>query len=213
MNAGKSVLFRVSQVVLILALALSASGGALAQGELPYLRAWLDGDGADGNNWPADQAVTLEVGGLIFEATAGPDGYVDFPNLGYDLVQGDTLTMSSGDAVVTYTARQLFIVDIDPGTETVSGTVDGPQTEHVFTEGGDLYGESHESGNWCADMRKGLRRGKGSKTETKALAQAKQFGHIRILCHWESHSEFPLSLDPSPHPWARRPAEIGMGRG
>ena len=118
----------------------------------PWLRAFPDQDFVDGSNWPAGQSVSLQVGGFDFNSSADSDGHVEFNVTGHDLVQGDTLSMWSGEVSVEYTARQLYVTDVNLGTQTVAGTVDGQQTVHVWTEADELYVESDADGNWSADF-------------------------------------------------------------
>jgi len=117
-----------------------------------YLRAFPEGDFVDGESWPPDQLVSLEVGGLTFEATAGSGGHAEFALTGYDLVQGDVLTMTSGDIVVVHTVKQLFVTDINVEAQTVAGTVDGTEVVHVWTDGAERYVDSNEGGSWLADF-------------------------------------------------------------
>ena len=117
-----------------------------------YLRAFPDQDFVDGSNWPPEETVSLEVGGLVFGTTAGSDGHVEFVIAGHDLTQGDVLTMTSGDIVVVHTVKQLFVIAIDLEAQTVAGTVDGMEVVHVWTGGAELYVGSGEYGDWLADF-------------------------------------------------------------
>src|SRR5574342_338062 len=149
----KRMFANILSIFVILAIALSVTGIVLAQESSPWLRAFPDQDFVDGSFWPANKHVHLTINDLEFDATANNAGYVEFALTGYDLVRGDTLTMQSGGNLsVTYTVRQLIVNDIDLATQTVSGTVDGPQTVHVWSGVAELYVESDESGNWSADF-------------------------------------------------------------
>jgi hypothetical protein len=139
----------VLSIAVILALAFPAVGSVSAQEESPYLRAFPDGDFVDGSYWPAYQQVFLEINGDLFDPqTADGDGYVEFNLAGYDLERGNTLTMSSGDTLVEYTARQLYVAGINLDTQTITGTVDGQQTVHLWVGAADEYVDTDESGNW-----------------------------------------------------------------
>jgi hypothetical protein len=144
----------ILSIVVILALAFPTMGSAYAQDEAPFLRAFPDQGRVDGWYWTADQQVFLEINGQMFDPqTADGDGYVDFALEGYDLERGAFLTMSGGDISVSYTARQLFVEDINMDTQTISGTVDGQQTVHLWVpDVADEYVETDESGNWTVDL-------------------------------------------------------------
>ena len=147
----KRMFINILSILAILAIAFPVNGSAFAEGDY-YLRAFPDQDRVDGSNWPAGD-VYLTINSVEFDpVTAGDDGYVEFVLTGYDLERGDILTMSSGAISVTYTVRQLFITDIDLDAQTVSGTVDGQQTVHVWVGEADEYVEATDAGNWMADL-------------------------------------------------------------
>jgi Tol biopolymer transport system component len=139
----------ILSILMILAMAIPANGSAYAQEGLPYLRAFPDQDFVDGSRWPAGEPVSLTIDGSGFgPQVSDGDGYVTFDLAGYDLQRGDTLTMSSGETTVVYTARQLVVDNIDLDAQTVSGTVDGQQTLHVWVGEADENVDTDEDGNW-----------------------------------------------------------------
>lgn len=150
----KRMLTDILSVAVILAIAFPVTRSAYAQESSPDLRAFPDQDRVDGMFWPAGELVYLTINEDLFgPQTADDTGYVEFLLAEYDLKRGDTLTLSSGDISVTYTARQLFVENIDQDSQTISGTVDGgQQTVHVWTGEAELYVDTSASGQWSADF-------------------------------------------------------------
>lgn len=147
----------VLSVAAILAIALPMNGSTFAQGTSPYLRAFPDSDFVDGYRWTPGEAVTLELNGHVYgPVTAAEDGSIGFWTTEDDLAAGDILTMQGEENVVTYMVRALEVTNIDVDAQTVSGTVDGPQTVHVWVGMADVYVDTDEFGNWTADVSPGL---------------------------------------------------------
>lgn len=146
------VFANILSIFVILVMVFPVTGSASAQEPSPGLRAFPDQDRVDGMFWPAGELVYLIIDGDLFEPqTADDTGYVEFLLTEYDLQRGDTLTMSSGEVSVTYTARQLFVEDIDQDSQTISGVVEGgQQTVHLWTGEAQLYVDANESGQWSA---------------------------------------------------------------
>jgi len=120
--------------------------------QLPLLRAFPDRDFIDGWFWPANEPVQVTTDGHDFTATANDDGLAEFDLAGYDLMRGETLTMTDGDFTAVHTVKQLFITDFDQDAQTVAGTVDGEGTVHVWSDDGEIYTLSDVDGRWLADF-------------------------------------------------------------
>lgn len=147
----------VLSIASILAIALPLNGSIFAQSSLPYLRAFPDTDFVDGYRWLPGEAVTLQLNDHIYgPVVAAADGSVGFWTTEDDLAAGNVLTMQGQENIVTYTVRALDITGIDIESQTVTGSVDGPQTVHAWVGGIDVYTEADEFGNWTADVSPGL---------------------------------------------------------
>jgi len=120
--------------------------------QLPLLRAFPDRDFIDGWFWPANEPVQVTTDGHDFTATANDDGLAEFDLDGYDLMRGETLTMTNGEFTAVHTVKQLFITDFDQDAQTVAGTVDGEGTVHVWSDDGEIYTLSDVDGRWLADF-------------------------------------------------------------
>jgi hypothetical protein len=118
----------------------------------PNLRVFPNADYVDGYSWPAGQLVQLEVGGKTFETTSDANGFVEFYPSDYDLQQGDTVRVSSGDLVVEHVVKMLYITEVNIETQAVAGTVNGEETVHVFSGQADRYFSSNEDGTWYVDL-------------------------------------------------------------
>ena len=162
----RKTLANILGILVILAMALPLDRSALAQGELPYLRAFPDGDGVDGYRWPLGATVHLAIDNPATEgapdheqdttAVVSPwdetSTYIEF-NFGgvYDLKAGDLVTASSGDVTRVFVIPPLEITTVDVDADVVAGTADPGTQIHVFSEA-QLFVDADTEGAWLANF-------------------------------------------------------------
>lgn len=118
-----------------------------AQEHFPSIQVWISGR-VDGLNWPENNQITLRIENPslpespTFHATLptfpcwwdGNQGCVNIDMGSFQFVVGQVLTMSDQNDNVreyTVTSLSLKIIEIDPGTDTISGMADPNSTLSV----------------------------------------------------------------------------------
>lgn len=157
--------------IVIAAMVFSGAGGASAEGEPIFLRAFPDQNAVDGGNWPLgvtvhmviDDPTTLTNPDYTQDAdvTASDEGWIstyvrfDFDGV-YDLKRGDEVTLEAGEISRHLVVPNVWITNLDVENNIVGGTFEGAEpgtTVHVFIGGGaQMYVTTDSEEAWVADF-------------------------------------------------------------
>jgi hypothetical protein len=118
-------------------------------------------DAVWGNGWTADGAVDVVIGNLqapVFTTSALTDSSGNFNtmgSIGYDVVAGQTVTVSDGASTRSTVITAVAVSAADPPADTVSGTAAPGSVLQVGFDGPEYYSiqvTADGGGNWVADF-------------------------------------------------------------
>jgi hypothetical protein len=133
----------------------------------PWLIAFPENEAVEAWEWPAGETVTLTIDnapsdfmrtGTAEVTTWGdPRTYVrfDFADA-YNLQVGDVVTLTDGTRTRTHTVKNLSVIDVNAGTDTVSGTANTGAVVTLWPHGHDqiatIQTTAGDDGTWYGDF-------------------------------------------------------------
>lgn len=121
----------------------------------PMMTIYPEEDQVYGYDWPANTTITLSIGTKTWMGTSSYDGSISFYSLSFDILTGQTVTMSGGGYSKAHTVRNLAVTTIDAVTDTVSGTSAGSAQIVVWAcdyNCNQLTVTANSSGVWAANF-------------------------------------------------------------
>jgi hypothetical protein len=147
----------------------------------PHFSVFPEWEYIEGWEWPDGATVSATIEGKPVCSIEGTSAHPQWdPNAlfvalwlpeGCDVVVGDVVTLTDGDALRTYTVQNLAITAVDKEANTITGTADPGAIVHVWPHGyNELLPTADEDGNWIADFSEtgpDLVEGMGGRTEIR----------------------------------------------
>ncbi len=109
-----------------------------------------------GDEWLGNTDVTLTIGAFTRTVPSNENGYVEFGDVGFDLVVGDHLVITDGENEKDHYIMPFAITEVDEDTDVVTGTapgntwVDAWGCDNSHCEGNGVVSEA--DGSWEVDL-------------------------------------------------------------